>query len=409
MSKRSVSLLAFITLCIIVAAWVITQQRAPETSIQTSRLFPDLLNQVNDVAKIEVGSKEHKTVIVKQGGGWALESRNNYPALFKTVKGAIMTLAGLEIVEEKTKNKELYPRLGVEDINAEGAISRQITLLDQGGKSLASLIIGKNRESEATMGSAGFYVRRSNEDQAWLVKGEFDVSANPTDWIDTTLFSIDSARISEITIQHSGQASIHLARKDQKATDYTLATVPTGFKVKSQVALNSLATALEALNLDDVLPQAGFTPSGDPVVTTLRTFDGLVATAMTNKLNDRIHARFAFSYDADYAKQHQPPVENAIEESKTQHTSGQERSEKEASKPAEPVQDVGKTEPKRSVEQEVASLNEKTKDWVYILPTFKAALLQKKQDELIASLNEDKPKNPVSPKDPRVEERPGKN
>jgi hypothetical protein len=129
-----------------------------------------------------------------------------------------------------------------------------------------------------------------------------------------------------------------------------------------------------------------------------RSIDGLVVTATTNKLNDRIHARFAFSYDADYAKQHQPTDEKDKEAPKMQDTS----------KPAEPAKDKEKSEPKPSVEQEVASLNEKTKDWVYILPSYKADLLQRKQDELIASLREDKPRTSEPPKDPWDVERPGK-
>jgi hypothetical protein len=387
MSKRSFLLLAIVTLSILAAAWVLTQQRAPETSVQSAKLFPGFVDQVNNVAKLEVSSKEHKTVVVKQGDKWAVESRGNYPASFEMVKGIAMSMANLEIVEQKTNNKELYPRLGVEDVSTEGSASKLITLLDPSGKPLASLIIGKNRESQSDRGPAGFYVRRANEAQSWLVKGEMEVSANPTDWMDKTLFNIASDRVSEITIQHPGQKPLHLGRKDSKATDYTLDDVPAGFKIKSQVTLNGLATALEDLSLDDVLPQVGFTPSGEPIVTTFRTFDGLVVTATTYKLNDRIHARFAFSYDMDYAKQHQSADDKAKETPKAQDTS----------KPAEPAENKGKSEPKPSVEQEAASLNKKTKDWVYILPSYKADLLQRKQDELIASLKEDKPKTPEPP------------
>ena len=326
------------------------------------------------------------------------ESRNNYPALFDTVKGAVMTMAGLETVEKKTNKKDLHSRLGVEDVSTESATSKQITLLNQGGKPLASLIIGKNRQSEQGTGPAGFYARRANEDQAWLVKGALDISADPTDWIDKTLFNIASDRISEITIQYAGQKALHLRRQDHKAMDYTLDNLPAGFKVKSQVTLNSLATALEDLAFDDVMPQTSSSPSRDPTMTTLRTFDGLIATVATTKQDDRIHAQFEFSYDSDYAKQHTPPTEESTGESTATNEAG-------GKKPTGTPTEIKDAKPNQPVDQEVATLNEKTKGWIFVLPTFKAALLQKKQDELIASLQESKPRVPPLPKDPRVVER----
>jgi hypothetical protein len=185
MSKKSLAVLAIITLVIGAAAWYLTEQRLPKTELTKRPLYPELLNRVNDIARIEVKTKDQDTVLAKQAEQWVIENRSRYPALFEKVKGAVLAIADLEILEGKTKNKELYPRLGVEDIGTQGASSRQVVLLDQGGQPLAALIVGKKRTATSGRSIPAFYVRKVGEPQALLVKGELEeLPEKPMDWAD---------------------------------------------------------------------------------------------------------------------------------------------------------------------------------------------------------------------------------
>jgi hypothetical protein len=378
MSKKSLAILAIITLVIGTAAWYLTEQRLPKTELAKRPLYPELLNRVNDIARIEVKTKDQGTVLVKQGEQWVIENRSRYPALFEKVKGAVLAIADLEILEGKTKNKELYPRLGVEDIGTEGASSRQVVLLDQGGQPLTALIVGKKRTATSGRSIPAFYVRKVGEPQALLVKGELDMPEKPIDWADQSLLNIDAKRIRAITIEPPGQGPLQIHRKDASIQDFTLDNILKGTKLKSQTTLNGLASTLEFLQFEDVVTRASFTPPPNPTVTTLRTFDGLIAKVTTANLNDKAHASFEFAYDAEAAAQAKETP--AAEETKP--------SADAAAKPAvsnQPAKaETPKTETRPSVEEEAARLNEKTRDWVYILPGYKATLLTKTLSDLTA-------------------------
>ncbi|HEX2200515.1 MAG TPA: DUF4340 domain-containing protein [Gammaproteobacteria bacterium] len=379
MSKKSLAVLAIITLVIVGAAWYLTEQRLPKTELAKRPLYPELLNRVNDIARIEVKTKDQDTVLVKQGEQWVIENRSRYPALFEKVKGAVLAIANLEILEGKTKNKELYPRLGVEDIGTEGASSRQVVLLDQGGQPLAALIVGKKRTATSGRGIPAFYVRKADEPQAFLVKGALEeLPEKPIDWTDQSLLNIDAKRIRAITIEPPGQGPLQIHRKDAGTQDFTLDNILKGTKLKSQTVLNGLASTLEFLQFEDVVARASFTPPPNPTVTTLRTFDGLIAKVTTANLNDKAHVSFEFAYDAETAAQAKETP--ATEETKP--------SADAAAKPTASNQpataETPKTEAKPSVEEEAAKLNEKTRDWVYVLPGYKATLLTKTLSDLTA-------------------------
>jgi hypothetical protein len=379
MSKKSLAILAIITLVIVGAAWYLTEQRLPKTELAKRPLYPELLNRVNDIARIEVKTKDQDTVLVKQGEQWVIENRSRYPALFEKVKGAVLAIADLEILEGKTKNKELYPRLGVEDIETQGASSRQVVLLDQGGQPLAALIVGKKRTATSGRSIPAFYVRKVGEPQALLVKGALeDLPEKPIDWTDQSLLNIDAKRIREITIEPPGQGPLRIHRKDASTQDFTLDNILKGTKLKSQTALNGLASTLEFLQFEDVVTRASFTPPPNPTVTTLRTFDGLIAKVTTANLNDKAHASFEFAYDAEITAQAK----------ETPATEEKKPSADAAAKPAvsnQPAKaETPKTETRPSVEEEAVKLNEKTRDWVYILPGYKATLLTKTLSDLTA-------------------------
>lgn len=380
MSKKSLAILAIITLVVGTAAWYLTEQRLPKTELAKRPLYPELLNRVNDIARIEVKTKDQDTVLVKQGEQWVIENRNRYPALFEKVKGAVLAIADLEILEGKTKNKELYPRLGVEDIETQGASSRQVVLIDQGGQPLAALIVGKKRTATSGRSIPAFYVRKVGEPQALLVKGALEeLPEKPIDWADQSLLNIDAKRIRAITIEPPGQGPLQIHRKDAGTQDFTLDNILKGTKLKSQTALNGLASTLEFLQFEDVIARASFTPPPNPTVTTLRTFDGLIAKVTTANLNDKAHASFEFAYDAQAA------TAQAKETPVTEET---KPSADAAAKPTASNQpakaETPKTETRPSVEEEVAKLNEQTRDWVYILPGYKATLLTKTLSDLTA-------------------------
>src|SRR5919109_1186864 len=271
MSKKSLAILAIITLVIVGAAWYLTEQRLPKTELAKRPLYPELLNRVNDIARIEVKTKDQDTVLVKQGEQWVIENRSRYPALFEKVKGA------LEELPEK-----------------------------------------------------------------------------PIDWTDQSLLNIDAKRIRAINNEPSGQGPLQIHRKDAGTQDFTLDNILKGTKLKSQTTLNSLASTLEFLQFEDVVARASFTPPPNPTVTTLRTFDGLIAKVTTANFNDKAHASFEFAYDAETAAQAKETP--ATEETKPSADAAAKPAVSNQPATAETPKTETKTETRPSVEEEATKL-----------------------------------------------------
>ena len=103
MQKNAFYVLALITLTVVAAAFFIQARNAPETEIQTTPVFADLLERVNDVSKIEIKSKAEQTVLVNRGATWEVENHGHFPALFEKVKGAVVDLAELQVLEARPR------------------------------------------------------------------------------------------------------------------------------------------------------------------------------------------------------------------------------------------------------------------------------------------------------------------
>ncbi|MCK5498327.1 MAG: hypothetical protein KAI77_03955, partial [Gammaproteobacteria bacterium] len=110
MKRQKLLVLSAITIAVIIIAALVNQSRAPQTSIEKETLFPELANKINDVSRIEIKSSEDPDVILQkmQGGQWALQSADDYPAQIDKVKDVVVSLSQLKILATKTDNPKLY-------------------------------------------------------------------------------------------------------------------------------------------------------------------------------------------------------------------------------------------------------------------------------------------------------------
>lgn len=388
---KSKSLMAIVATAVVAAAaWYYSELKAPEREVGSTPLFPDLTERVNDVKRVKIESRTHKAILVADANTWKIENRDGYPARFEDVKRGILSLGELRIIEQKTKLPEMYPHIGVEDVKAENSASTQVTLEDGAGKPLASLIIGKLRAGAGGPIKAARYVRRSGEAQSYLVQGDLNMSADPLSWTDRQLLSIPASRIREVKIEHPGKPAVDIRRDKPADTDLKLQDIPQGFKAKATATVTSLASALEELRFDDVRAAASVKWPAEATTTTLRGFDGLVATAKTASIDNHHYTQFEFAFDpagvtagADATKDAKQPQVTEIP------LPGAENS-----KPA------AKQENETSVADEVKSLNERVRGWLFVLPDYKHSMLTRTMDDLIAKQEQTKPAKPAPPPPP---------
>jgi hypothetical protein len=392
---NSKTLLATVaTLIVALAAAYISHVRAPETDVGTPPLFPDLQSRVNDVKRVEIHSHALDTVLVSDANGWKIENRDGYPAKFEDIKRTIVALSELKTIEAKTKEPEMYPHIGVEDVSAEGSKSTQLTLKDAAGKPIADLIVGKERASTTGPLKAAHYVRKVSDPQSWLVEGELNLPTDTLGWTNRQLLSVASNRIRDIVIDHAGKDKVHASRQRPTDSSLGLDEIPTGYKLRSESIVTSLGTVLEELRFDDVRAASKLQWPADSTVTTLRGFDGLVATITTATIDNRKYSRIAFNFDQAGVSPEAANIPKP-EEIPELPVPGAENKDKKTEKPATP-----------SVADEVKALNARVEGWAFVLPDYKQSMLTRSMDDLVAKQELAKPVTPPTPPpDPMTVER----
>lgn len=361
--NRNLLLLASVTVVVVVAAVLSSLSRAPQGDSERRRLFPDLQQNINSVSEVVVSGEGNTVTLVRQDEGWSIAEADGYPATTEKVRSLILNTASLRVLEEKTSTPSLYPRLGVEDPAGEEAESHLLTLNDEAGNSLASLIVGNTQVSGLPSDSPGVYVRRPSAAQSLLVEGRLPVSGRLSEWIDRELFSVAPERIRSVVIRHPGEPAITL---DREAGDeeFTLNPVPEDRRPESASVLRQMETLLQDTYINDVTARDGFSFPEDHVRTTVRTFDGLVVRIHTTSRDDTNYVAYDFSVD----------------ESASAGTTGSEGPEGEG--------DSGDEED-LSVADEAARYNDNHSDWVYAIPYYRYQLMVRGFDDLTRPQEED--------------------
>ena len=361
MSNRRLLLLSFITLIIIVAAVISNKDRAPQTVIESADLFPGLKDQINDVAQISIESATASLNMKKQSENWLITEAGDYPARFDKIKQTVLSLADMKILSAKTSNPALFSELGVEDTTAEKSSSNLLTLKDAGGKSLAAVIVGNLRISD-TAGDTGVYLRKSGGNETWLTSGVLQVSSDVIEWIEQNLVNIADDRIMDTRIEHPDDSVLAISRLKGEE-DFTVTEIPEGKESRSAYFINQTGTILSNLTVENVKAREGFVFPDTATKTTVRTYEGLIASITTANIEGANYIALDFTVD-----------ESLMTATTTAAT---------PDKPEQETIVIGTPEKKAEtapidVRKEAAELNSKVTRWVYTIPSSKYALLVKK-------------------------------
>ncbi len=289
--------LIVVTIVFSAMAMLIANQRAPETELKKMAVFPQLLEQLNDVSRITVINENGESHIVRNDDTWVVENRDNYPAIFEAVKATVVSVAKLQILEGKTSNPDRYERLHVEGTKNKPGKSTLLTLADANGQTLAQLVIGKIRTAPANApAQAALYIRAGNDPKALLVEGQLDIASRPVDWVKKDLFTIAADRITHIKVTHNG-ISYTLSRDAVEKKNFKLAPIHEGYIIKSQASINGMGAALEEVRFRDVKTFDGQQDTSSAFMTEYTTFDGLITTvSIIPSDNDKgAYAHFVFS------------------------------------------------------------------------------------------------------------------
>jgi hypothetical protein len=369
MNARNLSILAILTLIVVIAAVVLTQPKTATTDQTT--LFPDLMSNLDDVTEINVITKDNTVTLVRnEEGQWGLKEKHNYPVEVNKIHNLLLGAADLKILEAKTSNPELYAKIGVTDVSKPGAESTQLTFKKTGDETVASVIVGNDRIAKVDSTRREIYVRKPDEKQTWLTLGQLAFEKNSKDWLADEIVHIDSDDIRQVELIQPAGEKVLIFKDHPKDKDYQLADLPDNAKVKYAYTLRNMATTLSHLKLDDVTVDSEI-PFNDEASNraVFTTFDGLEVTITITQKEDKHYAKLVATFNPDNVWV-EPPKEAA------------EKAEKEADEKAD-EEDKADEKPKVDAKTLAETLNARFNGWVYELAKYKVDNLVQKREELI--------------------------
>lgn len=301
MTPRALILLVLCTVLITASAAIsVSLDRGFSPSAGAGeRVFPDLLDSVNDVATMTIEQAGRTVTIKRRAGGWAIVERSGYAARTAKVHQTVVGLARLELLEPKTRLEKRYGKLEVENPDGQAALSKRLTLKAEDGAIMAQLIVGKRKFGLVGRDDSGVYLRKSGNAQSWLARGKFGIDVKARDWLEQGIIDLAADRIRRITIRHPGGETLTAQKTTAADRHFAVIDLPAGAKLISAGAADSLAGGLAGLELEDVAKADTVAFAADAVVTAeFTTFDGLVVRAEIVEHDEQPWLRLSANADA---------------------------------------------------------------------------------------------------------------
>lgn len=350
MQSRTLAILGLAAALVAGAAIVVTGNRTKQTAADPAGqlVFPNLPVRVDAVARIEIERAGEKFELRRaENGTWVMPAKGGYPADFQQIRRLALDVANMRIIEARTANKAMHAEIDL-DGSAKDQKAVRVTLSGAQTEEFASVLVGRTRFGRQGNAGDGTFVRRAEEDQVWFVQGRVGVEREQARWLEKRILDVARERVARAVVVADG-ARIEVTRAKPDQSDFDLSPVPSDKKVKSSFDVNLVATAVEALDLEDVRKAEGLTFAAGTAE--FATFDGLEVRVEFAKDGADMWARFTARHAAPAA---------AFEGEKLK-------------KPED-------------VAAEAAAIEKRLHGWAYRLPAYKAEQMSRK----IADLVEDK-------------------
>ena len=296
--RRYRTLVVLAVLAVAAAAAAVLVQREDAGIAQSGeKLFPDLLERLGDVTRIEATHAGETVTLALADDSWSVTGHYGYPAETAEVRGLLVGAAELVRVEPKTANAEHYTRLELEDPADEDAESFGYVMKDAGGESIAGVVVGKRRFVHTTPGVDEYFVRVAGDPRVWLVSGRIPRNRQAVDWLRREVTDVDQMRVRRAAVTHPDGTVVEVSKSSPKDTDFTLQRIPEGHELDETFAVHSIGTALAKFTLNDVAPVEEVDFGAGGIEAVAETFDGVRLTMRTGTLGERTLIRMDAEFD----------------------------------------------------------------------------------------------------------------
>lgn len=266
-------------LAVILGTGLLSTQQG-EQSFERQNLIQNF--NFDTLYRVKIEGKGYKVELNKHLLSWQVIELYGYAADTEQLSELLQTLKAIEIQEYKTSNSKNYHRLGLTDVELEGAESTALTLVNDDGE--ITVLLG----NKANTGK-GQYAKLASSAQTYLLSDSLEVKTDPNDWLEQRILPYAFDEIRQLNWLDNEGAAFSVERKEQVATgelkvDEGQVVLPTGeinlkpdFELvfpegEHQLMYQSVFTGLvrntNQLELETVIPLSAFNSSAfEPVYT----------------------------------------------------------------------------------------------------------------------------------------------
>jgi hypothetical protein len=394
MKAKSIAILASITFVGLVLAFVVNRDPLPGVPQGGELVFPQLMSVVNEITDMKIATHEQTITLRRSEDGWGVEEKGGYQADVEKVKGVLVGLAELRLQDPKTKNPDLYDRLGLLSKDQDGSTSVTISLMTDGNTPVAEVIVGTQKPSKSNPRLSEIYIRKPDDPQSWLAIGNLRVDRLPEEWLDKEITALPSKRVQTVRVIHPGGEVLHLSKEKPEDMDFQLESIPVGYKVASTFTLNNVVGTLAQMSFEDVRKESDviFDPKGG-VTAVVETFDGFRLQVQTAQEGETVFGKFSAEFDPVLAQKTGTSTQTGSSKDdaeKPAEKTEEEAGEKPESAPSEAkpdsiVQAESLLKTPEEVQQEVEAFNRRVQGWVYELPKYRVENFAKRKKDLITN------------------------
>lgn len=297
MGPKTIVILAALTLVAVIAAGIaLTFESASSRDARIgSPVFPDLLDQVNDVATMSIVSRRGRLTLERNDTGWRLKESDGFKVMPIKASGSVLDLATLRFYEQKTSRPDKYYKLLLRDIDEAGSQSKRVTVKDAKGAVLADIILGLGKSNLPGTDAGGLFIRLPGDTRTWLAQGGLNFAELASGWLEREIFDIAGDRIKRVEIVRSDGGSLVITKRSPMTVAYLLETMPPDTKIKYDEEPGLIATNLERFVIEDARRAGAIAFPPDRINRArFETFDGLQAVAEIVFVDGQGWVRFRF-------------------------------------------------------------------------------------------------------------------
>ena len=269
---------------------------------ENKKLLPDLEKNLHNIGTVIIRSKGKSFKVSLTDGQWVMPNKYSYIVPTSKIRDLVNSSAQAVILEEKNISKEYFSSLGLADPEEESGSATRIVLLSADEKTTyADYIRGENRKAVSGNARSEVYARLFNSDQAFLVQGDlnFDLSAHTL--LSGETFAIPSDKMQSIDINYTGKKKDNFTLKKNilGQPDFEISN-PKGKELKAFSKAKAVATSLQYMIIEDIIPVEKFIDKKPELTATYKTFGGLQLVVSIFKHNSDSWLIFkASSYDGN--------------------------------------------------------------------------------------------------------------